>query len=341
MAADTFGITKLYDTKSGGREWFSNWHNSTSRAFRHTSSYTIPVNTAGINQDPQDNQFISLGAGTSAWFIDGTSGIATWRQQTEGTGDIRAYMGLDYPAGGTFQPYEISSQDPARLTWQNVEMTGYVRLWKVASGITPTVTRLAVRSNHYNIQNCNCDALGYDFQFEIDAGSQYAMRLGKEIIHDVYTSPADEVNVARSHFVTMPSYSRFANMQRVPMLRWVGMKFVVRTITSSGHVRLEGYRDMSNGLNGGQWIKMAQLDDDGIDMHWGAISSGKRTQLDDFWNSTGGCGNNPTNCVESHTAIQGNYNPIITRAGYGCYYRTDGCVKVELKKFSVREIDPL
>lgn len=345
MATDQFGITQLYSTATGGREWFNTWGNGVPRRFRHTSSYDIPVNQAGqgINQDPQDNEFISLGAGPATWSMDG-SGIAVWRQYAEPVGDIRAYMGIDYPAGGTFPPYEFATQ--GRQTWQNCEMTGYVRLWKVAEGGTATVCRIVIRSDHFNIQNCNCDAKGYDYQFAIsgtEATQEYAMRISKEIIHDVYTSPSDLTNVSQSHFpdADISSFSEFASVKRVPLLRWVGMKYVVRNITSNGQIRLEAYRDMTNGTNGGDWVLMATLDDDGVDGHWGARSTTKRDQLDVFWASTGGCGNTTTNCNEDPNPYVGNYNPIISRPGYGCYYRTDGCARVDLKWFSIREIDPI
>jgi hypothetical protein len=162
----------------------------------------------------------------------------------------------------------------------------------------------------------------------------------KEILHDIYGNPSDGVNVAQSAFPTMPTYSRFSNVQRFPLLRWIGVKFVCRTITSSGYVRLEGYRDLSNGLNGGSWQKLLDMTDDGINGHWGASQTSTRTALDDLWASAGHCGNSgTTNCIE--TPQVGNYNPLIQRAGYSCYIRIQNLQKVELKKFSIREIDPL
>lgn len=363
MATDAFGITQFYPTKAGGREWISNWHNTAQRSYGHESSYDIPPNTAGINQDPGDNQILQLGAGKAAISTNKTTGICTWRQVDEGTGDIRMYMGLDYPQGGTFNPWEFATQ--GRQTWTNVEYTGYVRLWKVASGATATVCRLAARSNHFNIQFCNCDAKGYDFQFEIDTGSQYAMRTGKEIIHDVYSSPTNSTYYPNEpgYHTTIPSFSQFSNVQRVPMGKWIGMKLIVRNITSNGQVRIQGYRDMSDGRHGGHWDKMTEIDDNGIESSdpindpggasWGARSDSKADQLDCFWDGTTPrssfsctntdypCGNSTPHCIEDPTPYIDKYNPVITRPGYGCYYRTDGVARVEFKKFSIREIDPL
>lgn len=125
--------------------------------------------------------------------------------------------------------------------------------------------RLSVRSNHFNINSCNCDGLGYDFNLMGYAAHPYAYIVNKDIVHSTYGDPH-----AQSHFTSIPSYSRISDIQRFPLLRWIGMKFVVRTITSSDNVRLEAYRDITNGQNGGDWVKLADIEDTGVDMAWGA-----------------------------------------------------------------------
>jgi hypothetical protein len=73
----------------------------------------------------------SMAGGPSCWFIDGKSGIATWRQEEpvpDPAPSCRPYV-VDYPAGT--QPYNIGTANPARLTWPNVEMTCYARFYGV------------------------------------------------------------------------------------------------------------------------------------------------------------------------------------------------------------------
>ena len=342
MAVDTFGITQLYATKSGGRQWFSNWHNSTSRAFRNAEGqqYDFPV-TSGQNQDPQDYQYLSMAGGPTAWFIDGQSGIAQWRQEDippnpDNNPTCRPYI-IDIPPG--VNAYDIGTQVPPRLKWQNVEMTCYGRLYGIAL-VNNSFMRLSVRSNHFNISRCNCDAGGYDFNLLGYPEHAYQTLINKEIVHSIYGNPSDTVNVAQSAFPTGPSYSRFGDVHRFPLLRWIGMKFVVRNITATGRVKLEAYWDLLDGLNGGNWQKLADLTDDGIDGHWGASAPSTRTALDDVWASPSGCGNitPPALCIDTPTH---NYNPLWSRAAYSCYIRVERINRVDLKKFSVREIDPL
>jgi hypothetical protein len=347
LVPDVYGITQLYTTKSGAREWFSNWHNNSgSRAFRNAANqqWSFPA-VNGQNQDPNDSEYLSMAGGPTAWFIDGSSGIATWKQEDNPPADppptCRPFI-IDYPAG--INAYDIGTQDPPRQTWLNVEITAYARFHSYAlDGINNSFMRLSARSNHFNITNCNCDGLGYDFNLIGNPSHAYAFLINKEIIHPNYGAASDMINVAQSHFITIPSYSRRSNIQRFPLLRWIGMKFVVRNITSNGLVRLEAYRDLTNGNNGGDWLKLADITDDGIDSHWGANTTTTRNNLDTAWATTDGCGTpgELDNFIESHTSRVGNYNPIITRAGYSCYIRIDSISKVELKKFSVREIDPI
>lgn len=353
MTTDQFGITAFYPTKTSGREWFNTWSNGVPRVFQFTGgNYDLPP-TSGKNQDPQDYQFIDVGSGPNTWSIDGSSGIAVWEHTFENDGgDCRPTI-IDYPSGGV-QPYDIATQDPPRLTWQNVEMTLYVRL--IALDLTydtppdtwSRVIRICGRSNHFNTDNCLCDAKGYDFQLEYSPFDDHLGRISKEIIHDTYTSPSNtSIGLPITHYdhtMGIASYSRFGNVENVPLLRWIGMKLVIRNITSNGQVRLECYRDMLNGLNGGSWVKLFEFDDDGIDGNWGAISGAKRGWLDEAFAEPGGCGvteNPPLSCIEDPTPYHDNYNPIITRAGYACYFRGSGFAKIHFKNFSIREIDPL
>jgi hypothetical protein len=199
--------------------------------------------------------------------------------------------------------------------------------------------RLSGPNNHFNILDCNCDATGYSINLLGYSDHAYSILMHKEITHDTYGNPSDGINVATSARAITPSWTRRVNNQRWPLFHWIGLKFVQRKITSSGYVKLEAYRDTQDGRFGGHWQKIMELTDDGIDGHWGATVQSTKDSLDAFWASTGHCGNSPTtSCI--NTPVQ-NYNPLINTPRYSCYLRIQNFFNVFLKKFSIREIDPL
>ena len=94
--------------------------------------------------------------------------------------------------------------------------------------------------------------------------------------------------------------------ETVPSNRWIGMKFVCRNCDGGRHVRLQLYLDPQEQ---NEWQLIAELTDRG------------------GW--------------EGHEAGCGRPKDfIISEARPAVYFRTD-YVPVEVKKFSVREVDPL
>ena len=61
------------------------------------------------------------------------------------------------------------------------------------------------------------------------------------------------------------SRERYAiwNGNPLPHGKWIGMKFVVYNIDEDQHVKLELYRDLSEGVNGGDWEKIGETIDKG------------------------------------------------------------------------------
>ena len=87
----------------------------------------------------------------------------------------------------------------------------------------------------------------------------------------------------------------------MPLDTWIGLKYVVRTIESSGNVKFELYLDTTNGENGGSWKKVNEFIEDGT---WG----GPKVYRD------------PATSV---------------------FIKNDGLGLAKYKNFSVREISPL
>ncbi len=137
---DKFGITKLYENDSGGREWISKWDNG------HARTWTDQAN------DPDDPQFWTKWKGTGAWKTDGN--------------------GILSISGSAPRMYVIDQNQNGK--WRNVEITLYGK--RVSDRSTPWGGLEAVtRTNHMADSNL-CDTRGiaarirydghYDFEKE-------------------------------------------------------------------------------------------------------------------------------------------------------------------------------
>lgn len=349
MAVDTFGITKLNATTTGGREWFNTWGNGVQRVIRPVGSYVFPP-VDGLNRDPQDSEFLMLRYGDKQTLFIHGDGLATWKADSISVAAGNATMGLyiiDYPTTGLASPWLIKNEVPARKTWTNTEMTIYVKfLEKVADGNF----RLAARSDHYNIQNCRCDGLGYDFQLETGPSTTTGMRLGTELIHDVYdqyskhgSAPTPSTNnINQVSHANTPRLSRFnSSVSYLELYKWYGMKFVCRTKTASNTVLLEGYLDKSDGASGGNWIKMMEYESNGID--GGVFSGTNKTDLESYWTWTGDCGEEFAADTSKfvRTPQTNTYNPVRLTPAYSCYIRADNARTLMMKNFSIREVDAI
>lgn len=129
-AADPFGVTQLYPTTSGGKEWTSNWANGVARTF-----------TWGA--DPQDSWF--FGKGNATYSVDGQGNFLI-------SGAVpRMYI-----------------YNPTLATgWRNVEMTVYAM--RVAdSGTAYGGVVGAARTNHTADTVNLCDTRGIMGRFRYD-----------------------------------------------------------------------------------------------------------------------------------------------------------------------------
>lgn len=148
---DVFGITKLYETTSGGREWFSTcWANGNKRTL-------VAVKWENEHDDPEGQ---ARGSGT--FMIDG-KGI------TKVTG-----------RRPRFYVYDRAK----KKSWNNLEMTCYCKRVSETSGSIHDF-RLAARTNHQDESICNSYGQGYIFEFNYNGRIQFR----KEIFHDIYADP--------------------------------------------------------------------------------------------------------------------------------------------------------
>lgn len=182
--------------------------------------------------------------------------------------------------------------------WLNVEMTGYYYNVKPFSGTTNVACRLAVRTNHWNYLTCASSGTEYAYEEKING----TVQLRKELGHPWYADNVISTTIG------------------VPTGRWVGMKIICRN-TPEGWVLIEGYRDMTDGANGGDWKKVLEKLDKG-DWH---MAPADVTGWNGLKDGVGICKK-----VASPTAI-------LKDAADACMIRCDGQI-MRFKKMSAREI---
>jgi hypothetical protein len=273
---DDFEILMLNPTVAGGRVWLSNWKERPSRAL-----YFGP--------DPQDPEFRIRGEGVN--YVIDDQGIlkATTVQGFTGQNALRMYV-----YDQSFR--DTDTYDPARyLTWNNVEVTFYaMRRTDQNVGYAGLVAGAKIR----HIPDTDlCGDRGYYGKMRNDG----RMAFEKEIYHH------DNTNGYVSVFRESVQDQRL--WPTPPKDVWIGYKFIARDVDSGRHVKLELWRDMTDGANGGRWEKLHEYVDVG---GWG---SGARPCAPDI---------DPT--------------MILAGPNLSVFIRNDGVGEWRYKKFSIREI---
>jgi hypothetical protein len=119
-----------------------------------------------------------------------------------------------------------------------------------------------------------------------------------------YTNQRVNLRRERSHNIGYSDRQAIVG-QTLPANTWLGFKCILYNLPD-GNVKLEYYKDVTDGLNGGAWIKVTEKIDNGT---WGGAGGGQ---------------------------------PIFTDYMAGSAIRTDIGVNagfLELKRWSIREIE--
>ena len=155
------------------------------------------------------------------------------------------------------------------------------------------------RSNHQNEYNCSASGTGYSYEVKNSNGT---IQLRKEIGH--------------------PSYSDniLADVNGVKAKTWIGSKLIVKS-QPDGSVLVQGYRDLTDGLDGGDWKLMVEKIDRGDWPLTGKVELAaykKIKSCKDFKK------------IPTTTSI-------LDKPSWSCYIRIDSN-EVKFKKASIREI---
>ena len=228
-------------------------------------------------QDPYDPEF--HGRGDGLYVVDGQGVL---KAASTGDGGVRMYV---YD-----EDYHDVGYDPNLFkTWNNVEVTVYyMRVSDTGVAYAGMVAGAKIR--HVPDSDL-CGTRGYYGRFRHDGGIDF----DKEIRHPT----------------SLPKAKGTKPWSVLPSNVWIGYKYIVRDIDNGTHVKLELWRDLTDGSNGGSWEKLHEYVD------------------------TGGWGAGQTPCASGVDPAQ-----IMTGRNLSVFIRDDSVSDVRYKRWSIREIAP-
>lgn len=228
-------------------------------------------------RDPYNSELVARGDGTVK--IDGL-GIATMSGNSP-----RMYV------------YDVQKSK----TWTNTELTFYAKRISETKTLSYQGFVAGSRTNHQDAHIDPCLGAGYYGRMLYDGRINFQ----KEIVHHgAYseTRPGPDL----STWWSTPD-------KTLPKNTWVGYKFVLKTVDGGQNVKLELYRDLTDGKDGGDWKKLMEYTDKG---GWGQYESGLDVQKT--------CG-----IPEDAKVLW---------SGVSAFIRNDAVSSVQYKMFSIREV---
>ena len=195
-------------------------------------------------------------------------------------------------------------------TWTNTEQTIYFKLR--TGGVNPTNLDLRSRSNHHG---ANYEPYGYDAVNDISCGfGNYMIKWDR-----VANRARNLIEVVHAFYGTVSGFDcTFPTVNT-----WCGFKQITRTVGTT--VVDQGYINYDIN-NQNAWTKVAEF-----------IYTGSNVTID-----TSALGAEIAACTSAGDSIAGDVNnhTFWPNPGHWCWCRIDGGQNMDLKFYSVREIDP-
>jgi hypothetical protein len=255
LSAGTHDIVARATDKAGNQQWsvmavkVSKEPDSTipassplTPADRFGITELYPTAASGIEwssswDNGQRRQFGNTIDPDDSWF-ETTHGIGTYT--VDGTGTLTA--------SGNYTRMYVHDPANVRQWSENLEITMYVKRMNETQLVDYSGLQLFARTNHGTNGNENrnfCDDRGYGVLVLTDG----RWKLEKETAHHLANG-----------YVDLPGKKPWSGL---PKDTWVGVKFVLRNMDNDTKVKLEIYRDMTAGANGGKWEKLYEFVDNG------------------------------------------------------------------------------
>jgi len=223
LTLDPFGVTELYPTTGGGKEWFCNWQSGSLR-------YIAP-NT----YDATDTDFGTLMGSTHE-----SLRVSCGEAHIKNYGEYRLFV--NGPWTNTEMTIFARIRDTSTSSIQlrgraNHHGVGFEPYADVAREVPPEESPQGV----FDINSCGFG--NYFVRWGQSTNPLDFVDVGLEIIHELYTL---------GHALVDP--------YDIPNDEWIGYKLVTRTL-ANGHVKVEGYNNMNADKT--TWTLATEYDFDG------------------------------------------------------------------------------
>jgi hypothetical protein len=163
-----------------------------------------------------------------------------------GTGTLEVTGDGELVMGGSQPRIYIYPGDAG--PWQNLEITAYYQRVEDSATAYAGLVIGARSGPEGHSSGTECDAHTYYARVRNDGAFDFE----KELEH-----PASATQSRIDPETAWPPDGE------VPFDTWIGFKFVIYNLATPNTVKLEAYRDLTNGENGGTWEKVNETTDDG------------------------------------------------------------------------------
>jgi hypothetical protein len=300
VGKDKFGITQFFPSPAGGFQWFADWKSQ-------------PVSNVDLGASPpwfkQSDPYFHIEdtAGQHAFISNGELRITCDQEK-------------DYRI-------EIFDEDDQKR-WVNIEATVYYNWDAIDYNDPDQGGKDGIRigsDHHFPVTQCAYNAHEYIAEIRRD-GKIY---FNREIVHGTGGGirPNPDFDKAGSEIW----WNDFPTSGKPPLDTWIGFKFIKQLIDGGKNVRLQLYRDITNGVNGGDWKKLMEWKH--IEGNWTSDNEETNAKIQTLIDKS----HENVNDCRIPPPSQG-IDPVHNHSGGMCHLRGDKATSIKFKNLSFREI---